>query len=227
MNTGKRPLINRLGLLGIISFASYTAAVVFAPLAYPGYDWMSRAVSDLSAANAPSLGLWTRLSAFYGLCGIACVTLVCVYIQGRLNRGLRTGIYLFAVMQWIAGIGYTMFPLSDAGYSQTASNVSDAMTSMFTNFTDAMHIVVTALVVVLSIVSLLFIAVGACRGKSRVSLAIWAFAALIMMMTGGIGSGIVPKEIFGLFQRFSNFSATGFTAVLGVYMFKGFGEGAV
>ena len=33
----KKPLIQKLGLLGILSFLSYTAAVVFAPLAYPGY----------------------------------------------------------------------------------------------------------------------------------------------------------------------------------------------
>ena len=33
---------------------SCTAAVVFSPLAYPGYNWMAQAVSDLSAANAPS-----------------------------------------------------------------------------------------------------------------------------------------------------------------------------
>jgi hypothetical membrane protein len=42
----KRQLINWLGLLGSISLLSYTAAVVFSPLAYPGYDWMSQAVSD-------------------------------------------------------------------------------------------------------------------------------------------------------------------------------------
>ncbi len=60
----KKPLIRRLGLLGIVSFLSYTAAVLFAPLAYPGYDRMAQAVSGLSAANAPSLFLWQRLSVF-------------------------------------------------------------------------------------------------------------------------------------------------------------------
>lgn len=58
----KKTLTQKLGLLGILSFLSYTAAVVFAPLAYPGYDWMAQAVSDLSAADAPSLALWNRLS---------------------------------------------------------------------------------------------------------------------------------------------------------------------
>ena len=51
----KKPLIQKLGLLGLVSLLSYTAAVVFSPLAYPGYDWMAQAVSDLSAADAPSL----------------------------------------------------------------------------------------------------------------------------------------------------------------------------
>ena len=37
----KRSLTQKLGLLGVVSFLSYTAAVVFAPLAYPGYNWMA------------------------------------------------------------------------------------------------------------------------------------------------------------------------------------------
>ena len=53
--------INYCGLLGIVAFLSYTAAVVFSPLAYPGYNWMAQAVSDLSTANAPSLRLWNRM----------------------------------------------------------------------------------------------------------------------------------------------------------------------
>lgn len=38
MNNKKKTLINYLGLLGVIGFISYTAAVIFAPSAYPGYD---------------------------------------------------------------------------------------------------------------------------------------------------------------------------------------------
>ena len=54
----KKSLLNDCGLLGVVAFLSYTAAVVFSPLAYPGYDWMTQAVSDLSASNVPSLHLW-------------------------------------------------------------------------------------------------------------------------------------------------------------------------
>ena len=111
----KRTLIQYLGLLGVVSFLSYTAAVFFAPLAYPGYNWMAQAVSDLSAANSPSLALWNWLSAPYNVCETACALVVCVGIQGRKTKLLRVGIYLFAVMEWVSAVGYRMFPLSDSG----------------------------------------------------------------------------------------------------------------
>ena len=78
----KKTMLQKLGLLGLVSFLSYTAAVVFAPLAYPGYNWMAQAVSDLSAANAPSLALWNQLSALYSACEVVCVTAVCLGMQG-------------------------------------------------------------------------------------------------------------------------------------------------
>ena len=85
----KRTFLQRLGLLGVVSFLSYTAAVVFAPLAYPGYNRMAQAVSDLSAANAPSLMLWNQLTALYSVCEVVCVTAVCIGIQGQKTRLLR------------------------------------------------------------------------------------------------------------------------------------------
>ena len=67
----KKSLLNYCGLLEIVAFLSYTAAVVFSPMAYPGYDWMAQAVSDLSAANAPSLSLWNQLSSLYDVCTLS------------------------------------------------------------------------------------------------------------------------------------------------------------
>lgn len=48
----KKNFINYCGLLGVAAFISYTAAVVFSPLAYPGYNWMAQAVSNLSGSDA-------------------------------------------------------------------------------------------------------------------------------------------------------------------------------
>ena len=201
----KKSLLQRLGLLGVVSFLSYTAAVVFAPLAYPGYNWMAQAVSDLSAANAPSLALWNQLSALYNVCEVVCVTVVCIGIQGRKTKLLRSGIYLFAVMEWISAVGYRMFPLSDSGYAGT--------------FQDVMHLAVTALVVLLSIVSLVIIIVAGAKSKSCRSYGVCAAVALAMMLVGAMGMKIVPAAYFGVVERFSVFAATGFNAALGIHLF--------
>ncbi len=205
----KRTLINWLGLLGVVSLISCTAAVIFAPLAYPGYKWMEQAVSDLSASNSPSKLLWDQLSSLYTVGGMVSIMMVCVFIQGKLNKTLRTGIYLFAAMNWVSSIGYAMFPLSESGNAGT--------------FQDIMHIyVVTVPVVLLSIISLVTIMVGGYRDKQYRSIAVWATIALSLMFAGAIGTGVVPKEYFGIAERFSVFAATGFNAVLGIYLFQGF-----
>ena len=201
----KKTLLQRLGLLGVVSFLSYTAAVVFAPLAYPGYNWMAQAVSDLSAANAPSLALWNQLSALYNVCEVVCVTVVCIGIQGRKTKLLRSGIFLFAIMEWISAVGYRMFPLSSSGYAGALQ--------------DVMHMAVTALVVLLSIVSLVIIIVAGAKSKSCRSYGVCAAVALAMMLVGAMGMKIVPAAYFGVVERFSMFAATGFNAALGIHLF--------
>ena len=201
----KKPLIQKLGLLGIVSVLSYTAAMVLSPLAYPGYNRLAQAVSDLSAANAPSLGLWNQLSALYNVCEVVCATVVCLGIQGQKTKLLRVGIYLFAVMDWISAVGYRMFPLSDSGYAGA--------------FQDVMHMVVTALAVLLSIVSLTVIIVAGAKSKTCRSYGICAGVALGIMLVGAMGMKIVPAEYFGVVERFSVFAATGFNAALGVHLF--------
>ncbi|HRX58275.1 MAG TPA: DUF998 domain-containing protein [Eubacteriales bacterium] len=204
----KRSLLQTLGLLGVVSLLSYAAAVVFAPLAYPGYDWMRQAVSDLSAADASSRTLWNRISSLYGVCAVVSATLACIFAQGKLNRPLRLGISLFAIMNWVSFVGYEMFPLSESGYAGT--------------FQDLMHMVVTAAVVLLSIVSLALLIVGGFHRRAYPSLAVWACAALALMSIGAIGTGAAPANLFGVFERFSLFAAVGFTAALGIYLFNGF-----
>lgn len=199
------------GLLGVISFLSYFAAVVFSPLAYPGYDWMSQAVSDLTAVTAPSKGLWNQLSCLYGKCGIVSVMAVCVYVaETRAGSKLfRAGVYIFAAMNWISSVGYDLFPLSEAG--------KDMKT-----FQDIMHVyVVTAAVVITSIASLVCIIIAGVKDKNIRAIAIWAAIALAMMFIGAIGTNVVPEKYFGIVERCSVFAATGFNGVIGWFMFKG------
>ena len=206
-----RKLIHWLGLTGLLALISYAAAVIFSPLAYPGYNWMAQAVSDLSAETAPSRMLWEQLAAFYGIGSVVCATCVAIYVsEERLSTSLfRVGIYLFAAMNWVSAVGYKMFPLSDAG-KEIAS------------FQEVMHIVVTALVVLLSISSLVLLIISGIRNAEVRGIGTYATIALAMMMIGSIGTGVVPPQVFGIAERFSVFAAVGFNAVLGLYLFNGF-----
>ena len=198
-------MLNILGLAGVVSFVSYAVAVIFSPLAYPSYDWLSQAVSDLSAASSPSLALWNSLTAFYNVCETLCVTVVCLGIRSKKNKILRVGVYIFAVMEWVSAVGYRAFPLSESGYAGA--------------FQDIMHMVITAVVVLLSIASLTIIVIAGTKDKSCRSYGICALVALLMMLTGALGMKIVPAAYFGIVERFSVFAATGFNAVLGLHLF--------
>ena len=202
----KKNFMNYCGLLGIVALLSYTVAVVFSPLAYPGYNWMAQAVSDLSATNAPSLRLWNQLSSLYNICTLICAMMVCAGIQGKGSRLLRTGIYLFTAMEWISAVGFSVFPLSDSGYAGT--------------FQDKMHILSTILVVLLSIVSLVTLIIAGVKRKEYRSFGVFAGIALGMMLVGALGMNIVPKEYFGVVERFSVFAAVGYNAVLGIELFR-------
>ena len=198
--------LSRLGICGVLSLLSYLAMVVFSPLAYPGYDWMRMAVSELSAVGAPSRELAAQLNSLFGPCGIVSVVAVCVAVVGCRTRKLRLGVYCFAAMEWLCTVGYSCFPW-----------VSAADHLIFQNF---MHLAITVLVVLLSIVSLVLIAVSARKENLR-SLGVWAALCLAAMLVGAVGSNVFPQSVFGIFERLSTISAVVFNAVLGWYLFAG------
>lgn len=156
----KKNFINYCGLqFGVVAFISYTVAVIFSPLAYPGYNWWAQEVESI----------------------------------------------YFTIMEWVSAVGFGMFPLSDSGYAGT--------------FQDQMHILSTVIVVLLSIISLILIIVAGIKNRSCRFYGIFAGIALGMMMIGAFGMNIVPKEYFGIVERFSVFAATGFQAVLGMHLY--------
>ncbi|MBO4807444.1 MAG: DUF998 domain-containing protein [Lachnospiraceae bacterium] len=208
-----RKLINWAGLTGLLALISYVAAMIIAPMAYPGYNWMEQAVSDLSAETAPSRQLWDQVSVFYSAGSVVCATCVAIFVSEKKvsTKLFRVGIYLFAIMNWVSKIGYGMFSLSDAGKE-------------IDTFPEIMHMAVTAIVVMLSIAGLGCLIVAGFRDKGVRGEGIWAIVALAMMFMGPIGMGAVPPQYFGIFERFSVLAAVGYNAVLGFYLFNGFKE---
>lgn len=206
----KRKLINLLCLSGFLSVIFYLLHDVIGTMNYPGYDWKSQAVSDLTAIDSPSFVIASGFTTVYGIFNCLCCALVCILIKNENNKTLRIGIYLFSIMNFISAIGYALFPLSGAGYDGTIQSF--------------IHVyVITTLVVLLSIISLVTIVVGAFKEKNKYKvLGTLAILALILMFIGAVGSANVSKEIFGVVERFSTYSVVLFTGILGIYGFNAF-----
>lgn len=206
-----RKLINWIGLLGVGALLSYMVAAYFCRAAFPGYNWMEQAVSDLSAESAPSRQLWDKLSAVYSAGSVVCTTCVAIFISENKisSKFFRVGIYLLVIMSWISKIGYQMFPLDDAG--KTIGGIDETM-----------HMVITAFVVALSIVSFLTLIIAGIKRKEVRSIGIWAAIFFAMLLMGPIGMASFPAEYFGICERFSIYATIGFEAILGLYLFNGF-----
>ena len=201
----KRKLINYLCLSGIISVIFYLLHDVIGSINYPGYNWMSQAVSDLTASDAPSFVVASGYVTVYKILSCLTCILVCILVQSE-KKSLRIGVYLFTLMTFISSIGYALFPLSSAGYDGSIQSF--------------IHVyVLTIAVVLLSIISLITIAVDSFKSNKKV-LGIFSIISLLLMFVGAVGSGNVPKEIFGIFERFSTYSAVIFTSILGIYGFN-------
>ena len=201
-----KKLINWLCLSGIISIIFYLLHDIIGAMNYPGYNWMSQAVSDLTATDAPSFVISNGYVTVYKILNCLCCALLCILIKNENKKSLRLGIYLFSIMNFISAIGYALFPLSSAGYDGTLQSF--------------IHVyIITIIVVLLSIISLILIAIGSFKSKYKL-LGILSIISLLLMFIGAVVSQNVPKEIFGIFERFSTYSAVIFTGILGIYGFN-------
>ncbi|MBQ3408613.1 MAG: DUF998 domain-containing protein [Clostridia bacterium] len=206
----KKKLINWLCLSGVFSIVFYLLHDTVGAMNYPGYNWMSRAVSDLTATDSPSFVIASGFVTVYKILSCLCSALLCILIKNENKKILRLGVYLFSIMNFISAIGYALFPLSSSGFDGSIQSI--------------IHVyVLTVFVVVLSIISLIIIAVESLKGENKHKLlGILAIISLILMFIGTVGSQSVSKEIFGIFERFSTYSAVLFTGILGLYGFKVF-----
>ena len=200
-----KKLINWLCLSGVISIIFYLLHDIIGAMNYSGYNWMSQAVSDLTSTDAPSFVVASGFVTVYKILNCLCCALLCILIKNEDKKTLRLGVYLFSIMNFISAIGYALFPLSSVGYDGSMQSF--------------IHVyILTTLVVISSIVSLVLIAIGSFKSKYKL-LGISAIISLVLMFIGAVGSANVSKDIFGIVERFSTYSAVVFTGILGIFGF--------
>ncbi len=197
-------LANLACCFGIISVIFYSLHDMIGGANYKGYNWMSQAVSDLTSLDAPSFYIANKYLTIYKISNLISCALLCI-INSEKNRILKLGIYLFALMNGISFIGYTLFPLTSAGYDGSIQSFIHAY-------------IITGSVALLSIVSIFLIAGGSLKDKDIV-FGLLSILSLILMFVGAFGVAKFSKQYFGLFERFSIYSTVVFTGIIGIKSF--------
>lgn len=195
-------LNRKIGYFAILSFLIYLIALCVVPYAYPGYHWLSQAVSDLGALSAPSYSLWTQFASMYFTTGLIALTCLSLSLNASLPQRLKRGINCFVFMQWLNFIGYTWFPLTEPYYPTTTQ--------------DLIHgYVVTPIIVLLTLVSFALIISSTYQKKETQGLFRFTLFSLFVMIIGALGVNLAPASLFGFFERFSIVAVMAYQAFLG------------
>jgi hypothetical membrane protein len=201
----KKNIPRIISLFGIIGSVFYFLHIVFGRIFYENYNPFAQAVSDLTADNSPSRYIATIFTKLYGIFTVIFSIGFFVYFRDKMNKIVNYGSCGFCIMTIITFIGYTLFPLSDSGYAGT--------------FQDKMHVLVTILVVVSTIVSLILFITGFIKSKLYKYMGIVSLCTLILLFTGTMLINIVPKEYFGIAERINVYSVVIYTGVLSIWMY--------
>jgi hypothetical membrane protein len=191
-------------LLGIFSVILYFLHVIFGEIFYEGYNPLAQAVSDLTASNSPSKNIARLFSLLYGICTVTFSIGFFAYLKNKINKAVTVSSFIFCLMNVISFFGYTFFPLSESGYAGT--------------FQDKMHIIVTVLVVLFTIISIFLYSIGFLKTEKYKYLGIISICTFVLLIAGVMLINILPKEYFGVAERINVYSIIIFTGILALWM---------
>jgi hypothetical membrane protein len=196
---------------GILSSMLYVVTDVVGGLRYDGYSFTSQAISELSAIGAPSKPFVDPLFMAYGLLVLAFAIGLFGAAAGR-NRALRivaAALIGYAAIGIIAGLIGPFFSMHQRGVGSVA--------------TDAPHIVLTGVLVLLLLLAIGFgaYALGKrFRAYSFVTLAtVILFGALTTPYPALMDVG-KPTPGLGIIERIDVYSALLWLAVLGIALLR-------
>jgi len=199
-----------ISLFGLISVGFYFLHIVFGNIFYEGYNPLAQAISDLTADSSPSKNIARIFSMFYGVFSVIFSIGFFAYLKGKINKIITIASFTFFSMNIISFFGYTFFPLSESGYAGT--------------FQDIMHMIVTILVVIFTIISLVLFCIGFLKTKEYKCIGVISIFTLFLLVLGVILINILPSEYFGIAQRVNVYSIIIYTGILSLWIYKNNGN---
>ena len=199
-------VIKIVSLFGMFACVFYFLHIIFGTIFYEGYNSLTQAISDLTASNSPSKNIARTFAFFYGVFSVIFSVCFYIYFRGKINNIFIIATLVFCSMNVISFIGYTLFPLSESGYSGTLQ--------------DRMHIVVTGFVVILTIISLILFCISFMQITLYRKMGIISICILFLLFVGAFLIKILPLQYFGFAQRINAYSVVIYTGILSFWMYK-------
>ena len=194
-----------VSLFGVIGAVFYFLHVFFGTIFYDGYNSCAQAISDLTASDSPSKKIALAFSFIYGILTVVFSITFFAHIKGKINKRVTFGSCFYCIMTIISFLGYTFFPLSEAGYAGT--------------FQDIMHIAVTIAVVSFTIISLILFIIGFFGTKKLKYPGVISSCTFLLLAAGSILMNYLPKEYFGIAERINVYSIVIYGGLLSLWMY--------
>lgn len=189
---------------GVLASLLYVATDLIGGLLHPGYSFTSQMVSELMAVGAPSERIVDPLFLSYGVLMGAFGIAVAREGKGR-SRGLQIAGLLIIAYAISGFTGPTLFEMHPRGSSALASDVP--------------HIILTAVLVLLQLLTIAFAAFALGRRFRAYSMATMLLVIGLGVATAPMGDRLaagLPTPYLGIIERILIYAALLWFAVLAI-----------
>jgi len=151
---------------GVVASLLYIAMNILIPFLYEGYNWKTQVVSELSAVDAPTRSLWFPL-------GIAYTLLIAAFGLGILrSAGQKRSLHIVGILMLLHGL---------LGLAWSPMHQREVLAAGGGTFSDTLHIVMSAITVLLMFFSIGFGSAAFGRGFR-----IYSMLTIIVFIAFGI-----------------------------------------
>ena len=176
--------------LGKISVVFYFIHLFLGQYLWKEYNWITTDISSLTADGAPNAELLRIFTLIYGFCFVLFTFGAVIKSFKDYGLILRIGFSIFFLMAITSAVGYNLFPLS------ADKNLM--------NFQNKMHLIVTIIVVITTMLSLYLISFGFLKRENTKTIGkITLLAAIIITISGAFNPIVLTKgwDVLGLTER--------------------------
>ncbi len=175
----------------MISVIFYFIHVFLGQALWKSYNPITTDISTLTAIGSPNAEIIGIFTLIYGICAVIfAIGLVIESFNKKYNIITKLGFIFLLAMTIVSFIGYTLFPLNP---SQTVSS-----------FQNMMHIIITGMTVLLTILFLFFIGIGFIKKEKFKKLGKISLIVAILVILFGMLNPInlaLGLNILGLTER--------------------------